>query len=131
MTRLTGAQGTPSATFQGGMRSSTLGEQIVEAAHATEQRLRTMRSAAARDADRLVTALSADATPAFNGSLADKQEGIAYSNPLLSFQPQTYAEQVRYLELVARAFDAQRLRGFRPRASGALGSRPHHTPSGA
>ena len=130
LTRLTGVQRAPSATFRGGVGSSTLGEQIVEAAHASQQRIRSMRSAAARDADRLVTALSADATPAFNGSLTDKQEGIAYSIPLLSFQPQTYAEQVRYLELVAREFSSQQSHRRRLDISGATRTRQSTTPSG-
>jgi hypothetical protein len=104
LTRLTGAQLATSATFRGSMRSSTLGEQIVEAAHATAQRLQSMQAAAAKDSDRLVAALSAEAAPTSNGNLADKQESIADSDTLLSFQPQTYMEQVRYLEFVARAF---------------------------
>lgn len=110
LSRLTGAgaQGTLSATFRGSVRGSTLGEQIVEAAHATEQRLRAMRAAAARDADRLSAALSAEASPtaapASSGRLAVRRQDSADANTLLSFQPQTYAEQVRYLEFVAHAF---------------------------
>ena len=121
LTRRTGAQGATSATFRGGMRSSTLGEQIVEAAHATEQRLRSMRSAAARDVERLSAALSAEATPAANERPTDKQIGIEDSNLLLSFQPQTYAEQVRYLELVAQEFGNWK---SRRRSRGDLGPTP-------
>lgn len=104
MTRVTGAQRAPSTIFRASIRGSTLGEQIVEAAHATEQRLRSMQAAAAKDADRLLAALSAGAAPASNGSMTDRQEGIADSSTLLSFQPQTYMEQIRYLEFVAHAF---------------------------
>lgn len=105
LTRLTGAPQVPSATFRGSVGSSTLGEQIVEAAHASQQRIRSMRAAAARDADRLVAALYAEGTPPSNGNTAGKHESISNPNTVLSFQPQTYAEQVRYLELVAHAFD--------------------------
>lgn len=119
LTYLTGAGGTSSATFRGSVRSSTLGEQIVEAAHATQRRLRSMRAAAARDADRLSAALSAKATPALNENLADKRKSIADQNALLSFQPRTYAEQVRYLELVARAFDGRGPATFYHRMLGA------------
>ena len=108
LSRLTGAgaQGTLLATFRGsgGVRGSTLGEQIVQDAHATEQRLRSMRAAGATDADRLVAALSAESTPTSSRRLTGRQQGIADLNTLLSFQPQTYAEQVRYLEFVAHAF---------------------------
>lgn len=127
LTRLTGAgaQERPSATFRGSARGATLGEQIVEAAHATEQRLRFMRVAAETDADRLVATLSTEAAYASNRALADKQQGIAdsNSNSLLSFQPQTYLEQVRYLEFVAYAFKErwprnQKYRIFRTRRRG-------------
>jgi uncharacterized protein DUF6545 len=122
--RLTGAQRTTSATFSGSMRGSTLGEQIVEAAHATEQRLRSMRAAAETDADRLLAALFAEAAPASNGNLTGRQKGIADSKALLSFQPQTYLEQVRYLEFVARAFDDRKPLRHRHKITGSWPMRP-------
>lgn len=114
----------------GTRRSSTLGEQIVEAAHATEERLQTMRAAAALDADRLIVALAAESASSSTGIQSDShRQGSPHVNTLLSFQPRTYSEQVRYLEMVAHEFDRWRSRRRSNGVSGATPASQNATPS--
>lgn len=122
-----GARTVSSTMHEGMRRKSTLGEQIVEAAHATEERLHSMHAAATQDADRLLAALPAEARPASNGGLRGNREHVVNSSTLLSFQPRTYAEQVRYLELVAREFGGRKKSRRQPHdISGAI-RRPRDT----
>jgi len=112
-------------------RTSTLGEQIVETARATEHRLQSMRASAARDAVRLRAATARGIAHTASEASSDPHFlGNASSSALLSFQPQTYMEQVRYLELVAREFGDWK-RGRHPRdIFGATPTHPGVTPTG-
>lgn len=122
-----GAHRVSSTMSEGMRRHSTLGEQIVGAAHATEERLHSMYAAATQDADRLLAALSAENRPGSYGGLRGNREQAVHSSTLLSFQPRTYAEQARYLELVAGEFGARKKTRRRPRDISRALRRPRDT----
>lgn len=121
------------STMHGGVkRSSTLGEHIVDTAHATECRLQSMRASAAKDAIRLLAATSTGTAHATGGASRDlRLPGNAGPSTLLNFQPQTYMEQVRYLELVAREFGTRKSRRRSHDVLGAAPTRPGATPMGS